>query len=255
MGTNKKYDDLVDAVLQDAYGGIEPPDSWEALRARIDRRMDSVPSIPAAQLSRSVVFWRRVAFAMAACFLISVGLLIYMVGVSHGTRGHWRRHGVPNQGLFSQAQLNQLSKTFSNVRELFGQQLPWIIVGSGNDAEIGVAQIVPAADMPKVVIVRLALSLEKQTAKQQYFDIVTFSNQQAKFRLPLIGTSPIDVSLKPTLKNDGAVMVEINAQFNGSSEAKSTATVVDDTFTSLVRLRAKDDWVNIAGIGRSMSNI
>jgi len=258
MNANKKNDDIIDAILKDAHREIEPPDSWEALRTRIDHRMNSreLSSVPSAELSQSVVFWRRMALAMAACFLLTAGLLIYAIGfVQRGEDSRWQRAAATNQGLFSQAQLNQLMKTFSNVRELFGQQSPWIMVGSGSNAEIGIDEIVRTADTSKVVAVRLVLNSETQNAGRRYFDIVTFSNQWVSCQLPMADASVVDVSLKPTLEKDGMVALEINAQVNGSSVSKSITTVADDTFTSLVRLRANGYWVNIDAIAQSMSNI
>jgi hypothetical protein len=252
MNANKKGDDIIDAVLKDAHREIEPPDSWEALRTRINHRINSgKPSSQLfAQIDRSVVFWRRMALAMAACFLLAVGVLIYTIGfVQRGENSRGQRVAASTQGLFSQAQLNQLMKTFSNVRELFGQQSPWIMVGSGSNAEIGVDEMVRMSETSKLVVVRLALNSERQNAGRRYFDIVTFSNQQVKCQLPMADASAIDVSLKPTPR-DGIVAIEINAQVNGSSAAKSITTVVNDTFTSLVRLRANGYWVDIDAIAQ-----
>lgn len=258
MNANKKNDDIIDAILKDTHREIEPPDSWEALRTRIDKRINSgkSSSLPSAQLDRSVVFWRRIALAMAACFLLTAGLLVYVIGfVQHDKNFRWQQATVTNQGLFSPAQLNQLNKTFSNVRQLFRQQSPWIMVGAGNDAEIGVDEMVRTADTSKVIVVRLALNLEKQSAGHRYFDVVTFSDQLVNCQLPLVETLAIDISLKPILKKDGIIVLEINAGVGGGSESKSVANLVDDTFTSLVRLRANGEWVNIDGIAQSMSSI
>lgn len=258
MNTNEKKHKAVDAILKNAHREIEPPDSWEALRARIDRRMESgkLSSVLAAQLDRRIAFWRRTAFAMAACLLVTTGLLIYVIGLAQGGKAFRQRQtATANQGLFSQAELSDLSRTFSNVRQLFGRQLPWIMVGSGTDAEIGVDQMVRPADAGKIIIVRLAVNLEKGIATRRYFDVVTFPSQKADFQLPVGDASVMDVSLRPILKNDGIIAVEINAKVGGGSESQSIATVVDDRFTSLVRLRADGEWVNIDGIGQSMSDM
>lgn len=259
MNTNKKNDNIIDAILKDAHGEIKPPDSWQALRTRIDRKINSgeLPLPQATQLSKNVAFWRRIALALAACLLITLGLLIYTIGFAQRTKGHWRQQlTTTNQGLLSQTQLNQLSTTFSNVRQLFGQHSPWIVVGSGDDAEIGInGQIARTADTSKVIIVRLVVNLEKQNAKSHYFDIVTFSNQQASFQVPFADTSAIDISLKPILRNDGTIAVEINAQVDSGSQASGSSIVADNVFTSLVRMRANGDWVNIDAVAQSMPNI
>lgn len=259
MNTNKKNDNIIDAILKDAHGEIEPPDSWQTLRTRIDRKINSgelrLPQ--ATQFSKDVAFWRRIALSLAACLLITLGLLIYTIGFAQRTKGHWQRPLTgTNQGLLSQAQLKQLSTIFSYVRQLFGQHSPWIVVGSGDDAEIGVdGQIARTADTSKVVIVRLVVNLEKQNAKSQYFDIVTFSNQQASFQVLLADASVMDVSLKPILRNDGTIAVEINAQVDSGSQASGSSIVADNVFTSLVRMRANGDWVNIDAVAQSMPNI
>lgn len=255
MNPNEKNDSAIDAILEDCYREIEPPDSWQALRARINRQMETGKS-PFIQLGGRVVFWRRTALAMAACFLLTATLLIYIIVLTAGDRDlSNRRTAATMQGLFSQAQLNQLMKTFSNVRELFGEQLPWIVVGSANDAEIGVDQTSRTADSSKIIIVRLAVNLEKPNATRRYFDIVTFPNQQVGFQMPMVDAPAVNILLKPILKNDSAVTVEINAKVNGSSDVKSITTVDDNKFASLVRLRANGEWVNIDGIGQSMPNI
>lgn len=259
MNTNEKKDNIIDAILKDAHKEVEPPDSWEALRTRISRRIDTkkASSGPHTRMPKDVVFWRRIALAMAACLLITAGILIYTIGFAQRTKGHWRRQLTStDQGLLSQAQLEQLSTTFSNVRQLFGQHSPWIVVGSGDDAEIGInGQIIRTADTSKVIIVRLVVNLEKQNAKSRYFDIVTFSNQQASFQVPFADTSAIDISLKPILRNDGTIAVEINAQVDSGSQASGSSIVAGNVFTSLVRMRANGDWVNIDAVAKSMSNI
>ena len=258
MNANKKHDDIVDAILKDARREIEPLDSWEALRTRIDLRIKSrkPSSLSFAQLNGSVVFWRRMGLAMVACFLLTAGLLIYTIGFAQrGENFRRQRAAVTKQRLFSQVQLNQLMKTFLNVRELFGQQSPWIIIGSGSNVEIGIDEIVRTADTSKVVAVRLVLNSDTESAGRRYFDIVTFSNQRVDCQLPMTDASVVEVSLKPMLKKDGMVALEINAQVDGSSVSKSMTLVVDDTFTSLVRLRANGHWVNIDAVAQSMSNI
>ncbi|MHC4258989.1 MAG: hypothetical protein ACYSTF_01055 [Planctomycetota bacterium] len=258
MNTDKNGENVIEAILKEAHRRIEPPDSWAALRARIDNRMNDrkSASLPLPELQRSVVFWRRMALVMAACFVLAAGLLIYTIGFVQRTEDSKRQWAVAtNQGLFSQAQLNQLMKTFSNVRELFGQQSPWIMVGSGSNAEIGIDEIARTADTSNVVAVRLALNPETEDAGRRYFDIVTFSNQRINCQLPMADASGIDISLRPTLENDGIVALEIDARVNGSSVSKSATTVANDVFTSLVRLRANGHWVNIDAVAQLMSNI
>jgi len=90
MNTNAKKDELIDVILKDAHSQIQPPDSWEALRGRIDDRIYGgyMPSISITRLGKDAAFWRRTALAMAACLVITSALLIYILSYSGG---NWRR--------------------------------------------------------------------------------------------------------------------------------------------------------------------
>jgi hypothetical protein len=256
MNGNDREDNRIEAILKDAYGEIEPTDSWAALRGRIDRRMESakLPSVSAVQVTGSIAFWRRTALALAACLLITIGLLVYTLGFVLGGRVNGPLTEPINSGLFNQTQVVQLKDAFSNVRELFEQQSAWIMVGSGNDAEIGVEQIGRTWDTSKIVVVRLAVNFEKENTAPRFFDVVTFPNQRADFQLALADSSTVRVSLRPLLKNN-AIAVEINAQVNGRAKSESTTAVDHEAFTSLVRLPSDGDWVTINGIAQSVSSI
>lgn len=254
MNTDDKNNNTIDEILKEAHKEIEPIDSWQELRDRIDHRMDSnkFVSVPAMG---NVAFWRRLAFGMAACFLITAGILIYFLGVKYGMREYQHRQITANN-LLNQADLNRLSFAFSQVRHLFGQHSQWIMIGSGDSTQMGVAEkMVSGADNSNVIIVRLAVNLDSTGLSQQYFDVVTFSNQEANFQIPLANASAITISLKPILKNNGRIEVEIDAQVDGTSGANSISMVVGNKFTSLIRMRANDNWVNIDGIGQSVSKI
>jgi len=253
MSGNDKKDNVIDAIVKDTREEIGPVDSWQALRVRIDQRIAGRDvSFAVRQGRESAIFWRRAALAMAACFVVAAAALVYTIGFIRGGR----EATAGNEGLFSDAQLGRLQETFSNVRELFGQQLPWIVVGAGAEAEIGIAPAIATADSGKVIIVRLAVSSQKAQGRQRYFDVVTFSDLAATCRLPVAEDgSAVNVFLKPVLGNDGTITVETKVAVNGSSEARSTTTVVDDAFTSLVRLPVDGDWIKIEGIGQSLASI
>lgn len=253
MNTNDKNDNIINEILQETHNEIEPPDSWEGLRTRIDRRVDSAKSV--STQTAGIIFWRRLAFGMAACFLITVGILLYFLGVNYGRQEYQQQIAAANN-LLSQADLNRLNFTFSQVRQLFGQRSQWIMIGSGDSTQMGIAdRIVSGADSSKIIAVRLAVNFDGIGSPRKYFDIVTFSNQQTNFRLPIADTSEIDISLTPILKNNGRIEVEINAQADGRSQANSISTILDDRFTSLVRMQANGKWVNIDGVGKSVSKI
>jgi len=255
MNTKDENRDAIEEIFKNVHEEIKPIDSWEALRARIDSRIDNkkLHSISCAQ---SIVFWRRLAFGMAACFLIMAGILVYLLGTHYGVRKYQRTQLVASNKLLNKVDLNRLSFAFSQVRQLFGQQSQWIMIGSGNSTQMSVAgEMSSEAEDRKLLAVRLAVNLDSYLLPQQYFDVVMFSNQQASFQLPLANISAIDISLKPVLRNDGIIEIEIIARSGISSEAKSVSSVVDNSFVSLVRIRANGKWVNIDGTGQSMPEI
>lgn len=255
MNTDDKNNNTIDEILKDAHREIEPPDSWQELRTRIDSRIDSDESISAPAMG-NIIFWRRLAFGMAACFVITAGILLYFLGVNYGMRGYQRTQIATANNLLNQADLNRLSFAFSQVRQLFGQQSQWIMVGSGNNTQMGVADsMISQPDNRQAIAIRLAVNLDSTGSSQQYFDVVAFSNQQANFQLPLADASAIDVSLRPIVKSDGTIEIEITARANSSSEAKSVNTVVDSRFTSLVHMLAHGKWVSINGTGQVVSEI
>jgi hypothetical protein len=253
MKTNDKKDKILNALLAGVYKETTPEDSWEALRVRIDDKLNDYEfrSIH-AKMGKPVTFWRRIAFAMAACLAVTFGLLVYTImskRIPDNT-------GTKNEALLSQSQLHQLATTFSHVRQLFGYHSPWIVVSTAGDSEIGVDnKIAQSTNDGKVIVVRLVVSLEEQKIKRQYFDVVTFSNQQAQFQIPLTGSLAMDVTTKPILKDDGTIAVEINAQVDNSVRASGVGTVANNTLTSLFSMRVNGNWVNIDATAHSMSNI
>lgn len=255
MNTDDKNDNTINEMLKEAHNGVEPPDSWQELRDRIGCRIDGKQFVSIPTM-RKVAFWRRLAFGMAACFLITAGILLHFLGVHYGVQEYHQQQIAAANNLLNQTDLNRLSFAFSQVRQLFGQQSQWIMVGSGDSTQMGVTdRIVSGADGGKIIVVRLAVNLDDIGSLWQYFDIVTFSNQQTNFQLSLANALAIDISLKPILKDDGRIEVEVNAQADGRSQANSISTILDDRFTSLVRMRANGNWVNIDAIGQPISQI
>ncbi|MFQ6036749.1 MAG: hypothetical protein ACE5NM_13000, partial [Sedimentisphaerales bacterium] len=99
----------------------------------------------------------------------------------------------------------------------------------------------------------------------RYFDVIALPRQRVDFQMPLAGsrlvnvkrcsTSAIDVSLQPTLMADGRIAVQIWARSDSGSQTTGTVTIVDNAFTSLVRMRADGHWINIDAMGQLASNI
>jgi hypothetical protein len=255
MNANDRKNNTLNEILKETYNEIEPPDSWQRLRARIDDRIDSRQSVSTPSVG-NVFFWRRVALGMAACFLITAGILLYFLDVRYGMQENEQRQIGTVKKLLEHADLNRLSFAFSQVRQIFGQQSQWIMIGSGDRTEMGVAdRMVSGSDGSKFIIVRLAVNLDDVGTTRQYFDVVTFPNQPVNFQLPIASTSAIDISLTPILRNNDGIEIKINAVADGRSQANSVSTLLDNRFTPLVRMRANGNWVNIEGIGKSVSEI
>jgi hypothetical protein len=247
MGVEPK-NNQINEILKEAHNEIEPPDSWEALSSRINQRIDNRANIP-DETWAGIVFWKRLAAGMAACFLVTTGVLLYQLGFSDGLKQS--QHEMADvAGLLSQADLNRLSLTFSQVRQLFGQQSHWIMIGSDNSTQMGVDDaILPSDSKSRIIVVRLAASLEGSGTQRQYFDIVTVADRKAELRLPIAGVPPVKISLRPTVMGNGTIAVEINMH-----NAKVDKTL-GHKFTSLVRTRTNGNWLNIDGTGRMLKEI
>jgi len=259
MSTDERNNNNVDVILKDAHREIAPCDSWEAMRARINRRLDSreLSSAPSAPFSKRVAFWRRTALAMAACFLITAGTLIYFLG-SNRAKKHRREQPIAavNNNLFDQAQLERLSFAFSQVRQLFGRQSGWIMIGSDNNAEVGlVDKTSSVTDTDKIVVVRLAVTVGNGEKRRQYYDLVMLPSQQANLRLSLANASTLNVALRPILKQDGSIIVESNTEIDDGSRDYSVSTLTGNAFTSLATILTNGNQIYVEGIGQSMSSI
>lgn len=258
MDTRAKNENELDAVLKEVYESPEPADSWEALRTRIDGviRDAGLKELRERGLHAGGAIRRRWAIAAAAaCVIVSLSILSYLVGMKNGERRY--RHEqllAANTDLFTEVKLNQLHEAFSQVRSLFSDELPWIMVGQGNDVQIGVnSRQFSEADTDHVVFIRLAINMEGHRADRQYFDIVTFANHRAELLLPLAANVRVHVCLMARLSTDGTIDVEIDASVNGGAHAQNTGRIADDSFISLVRMRTDGGWLTINGTGRAIS--
>lgn len=257
MDTHGKNETELGAVLKEVYESTKPADSWEALRTRIDgvigdarlkdiRRHGSLSSVSIRR--------RWVMAAAAACVIVGLSILSYLVGMKSGERRYQHEQLLAaNTDLFTDVKLNQLHEAFSQVRSLFSDELPWIMVGEGNNVQIGVnGRQFNEVDTGHVVFIRLAVSMEGGGGSGQYFDIVTFANHRVELLLPLAANVGVHVCLTPRLSTDGTIDVEIDASVNGGAHAQNTGRIEDDSFISLVRMRADGGWLSINGTGRAI---
>jgi hypothetical protein len=255
MDKNEKHNEVITERLKNAYNEIQPVDSWEALRGRIDNGLNRKKASSALIIKSAadVVFWRRTSLVLAACLLFASTLLIYVLCNLAGNQP--KQITSADSGLLSTSQIEQLAKAFKNVRELFAAQSPWMVIDSGGAGEIGVdSQTGTAADTNRVIVIRLALNTEGRLEQQRYFDIVAAANQQVSFSTKL-GDSNMNISLRPILTSQGKVSVQIYTQVNNGLQLGGTVTISGNLFTSLAKVRCDTGWVSINAVGQPVSNI
>ena len=249
-------DNLINEILKEAHEEIQPRDSWEALKSRIDKKVfDEHRSSPTVlRLRRNSVFWRRIALALAACLVITTGLLVYVLG----DRQSDRRNQIisADKGFLSREQLGQLSVAFSHVQELFGTACPWMVIDSGGEGEIGVDERTQeAADSGRVIIIRLAINVEGRQLQRRYLDIVTLPEREANFNITVADNTDIGVSIKPFITSEGKITIVMNAETDSVSQKSDMVTVADNKFTCLTRIKSNSNWVSIDATGQLASNI
>lgn len=243
--------DKIENILREAHEEIKPPDSWQALRSRIDKKIESgqKESGLVTKLNGNIAFWRRTAFAAAACLVITSALLIYVTLNS-------KNKNNSNPNLLAQNQLQQLSEAFSQVQELFNQNCPWIVINSTGKGDIGVEnQETNFANANKIIVLRLALNHNDDEAEPQYFDVVAYNNQLVTFDAPVSGGSNMSIALKPVITEGNKIEVQINTQLNGGLKINNTVTIADNSFKTLARVKTNGSWININATGQTLSNI
>ncbi len=247
MDTSENNNQDIRNILIKAYTEIKPQDSWDALRGRINDKINNADNLLIAKknLTANVIFWRRTALALAACLVLASILLFNSLYQTSKNNSQTR--------LLTKGQVTQLGTVFSHIQELFGQQQPWMLVDAGGKGEIGVDNsTTEQSQTGKVIIIRLAVNTQ---GKQQYYDLVALSDQQVEFSIPAIEGSDVAVSLKPVLAGGGKITIEIKAQLKNGRRAETTATIADNRFTSLVKVQSNGDWVSIDAVGQSAYSI
>ncbi|MBN2589277.1 MAG: hypothetical protein JXA96_05420 [Sedimentisphaerales bacterium] len=244
--------DKINNILKEANEEIQPRDSWQALRSRIDKKIESGQTDTGlvTKLNGHVAFWRRTALAAAACLVFTSALLIY-VAFNSKNENNFDKHN-----LLAQNQLQQLSEAFSQVQELFNQNCPWIVINSTGNGDIGIEnQEINLANDKKIVVLRLALNLQDDQTAPQYFDVVAYNNQLVTFDAPVPDGSNMNITLKPVITEGNKIEVEINTRLNGSLKTNNTVTIADNSFKTLARVKTNGSWININATGQSLSNI
>ena len=244
MNNENESQNDIKATLQDINNAIQPEDSWEALRQRIDNQIEGSNGFSGQVVNISLVFWRRTAFALAACLVLATAILFYVIQKP-------LQNNHLKQGLLTQGQVEQLGAAFSNIRKLFGSDTPWMVVDSSGKGEIGVD--IPAADgdSEKVIVLRLAVNTPD---KQQYYDVVALANQRISFNLTQVDCPDMNVSIRPEIRS-GKITIAINVRLDDTEQANDTITIADNRFTSLVQMASDNKLVTIDATGQLASSI
>jgi hypothetical protein len=243
--------DKINYALKEAHETIEPLDSWQALRSRIDKKIENGQTEAGlvTKLNGNIAFWRRTAIAAAACLVITSVLLIYVAFNNPATN-------IYNQNLLAQDQLQQLREAFSQVQELFNQNCPWIVINSTGKGDIGVEnQEINLSEAKKIIVMRLALNPQDNQTAPQYFDVVAYNNQLVSFDASVSDSSNMSIALKPVIREGNRIEVEINTQLNSGLKINNTVTIADNSFKTLARVKTNGSWININATGQSISNI
>jgi hypothetical protein len=251
MDEKNKKDELSE-FLKEAYEQIQPRDSWQALRSRIDKKIENRKDASGFinKLNGNIVFWRRAAFAAAACLVITFILLLYCIFNNH------QNGFAGTNNLLVKNQLKQLSEAFSQVQDLFNQNCPWIMINSSGKGEIGdESKKINASEAKKIIVLRLAVNINSDQAKPQLFDVVTFDNQLVSFDMPVTENSNMSVTLRPVISANNKIEVQIDTRLDSGSKTNNTVTIADDSFKTLARVKSNGSWININATGQSLSNI
>jgi len=247
-------DKIIEQALKDAYDKIEPEDSWQDFRERISAKIkNGQTAIESSRQSKLTIFWRKAAIALAACFLVSMGLFIYAIWPKRSTENG---RTIAQGKLFDKSQIEALETAFSQVRKLFGNQSGWIIIGSGENTQVGVVdRVTSPASNDKLVAVRLAINLEGEKPSRQYCDVVTFSNEKTNFRLYIDKDRAIEIFMTPTIETDDKIALEISTLIKDNPPQKNIQTIANNAYTSLAEVKMNGIWLKIEGIGQAISKI
>lgn len=254
---NTKNDNLnEDLILKQAYEKIAPADSWESLRQRINNRL-AESQLNSTQYTNpgNLRFWKSLSFAMAACFFVTAGILIYTIGLNQGAnRTSPYNMSTYSNRLVTHDDISNLTDAFSQVQQLFGDQSRWIVIGSDNESQVGLTDNPQRDGNPqKLVVVRLALSSDSQETQRQYYDVVTYADQKTKLYLPLVNETALTIDLKPTVRGDGTIGIEIAADTGSGSQSKSKSAIASESYTPLLNMNVNGEWIKIDGVGRQTS--
>ncbi len=231
MSDQQRQDKMIEALLREVHESAAPADSWQALRGRIESRCRTVTPVG------EVIFWRRIALATAASFILTATLLGYFLLKNQGAGPASSAVANADPPLLDDAQIERLAQAFSHVRSVFAGQSPWFMVDSFGNSQLGLTQAQEPAGRPeKLIVLRLALRDAQSESQRAYADLVAFPQQRIEVQMRTAQGSVIEVALVPVLGDDGRVAVDVVAR--GDGDARAAAVRVDESaFRSLVHIR------------------
>jgi hypothetical protein len=243
-----KHGDIAE-ILQEVYVNTQPPDSWSALRKRIDAAiLDGRGQSHFAR--RQLVFWRRAALAMAACLVAAVGLLLY---VAVPRRLSDSPDTAANGGftLLTQTQTDRLVQAFSQVRGLFADQQPWLMIDSAGASQMGLTLPEgPGRREEGLVVLRLTVQETGREGERRYADFVAYPGQQVVCTLQTAAGSNIELRLVSVLGQDGGVDIDFVARVDGDARAGRVTQVGRNAFSSFAQLRLGANSLSLGATAR-----
>jgi hypothetical protein len=241
-----QQDEMIEAFLREVHESTAPADSWQALRGRIESRCRT------AAPPGEVVFWRRIAFAAAACFFVTAMLLGYLLLQNPSVRPASSVATQADPPLLDGAQVERLVQAFAHVRSVFAEQSPWFMVDSLGNSQLGLAQGRHATGQAeRLIVLRLVLRDEQSQSQRSYADLVAFPRQRIEVQMRTAQGSSIEVSLVPALEEDGRISLHIAAQGDGDSRTEATATVDESAYRPLIHVRAGTHRIALGATAQS----
>lgn len=233
---NDKHEDI-DGILRQEYERTGPPDSWSALRERIDTALSQLGE-PSLFARRQIAFWRRAALALAACLVVVTGLLFCVLSTDRWAASPKTAELAHTPGLLTQSQIGQLLQAFSQVRSFFVDHQPWLMIDSVGNSQIGLTANEDLGDREGgLIILRLIVQEEGDRADSRYADLVAYPRQRITLAVQTAAGSAIELHLVPTLRKDGRVDLDFVARGDNDSRTARVTPVGQNAFQPLAQLQ------------------
>lgn len=245
----------LDDIMKQAHGNISPEDSWQALRGRIDQTLRQTEIHRRHSLRR----WKWAAYSAAACLLVSLGGLWYCLGLlSSSDSPEPIQPVLTNYRYFTTQELSQRNTAFRQVREVFGQHSPWIMIGLEGRPQMGVDPLTSAEPQNQAgaipVIIRLAISQETTTQPRNYYDLVAVLGQTCQIDLPLPDGGVMSLQVLACLDQERGIHIEIQAPGTTLAPSLGNRRLDTNRYALLGRIQIQGyQWV-IEGIGQRLDS-